>query len=110
MTSPFPFAQAKVKPCVSWHPHQSLCSYANATEAPHPLVQCALALSFSLVINGVPWSEVVVGRGFPSFLYLTLLPSLQMLLHRVTQLQHIKIPRMDAARALPQLRHRNSPG
>lgn len=82
---------------------------------PFPLVQVSLAhecapthahTPHSLIgLHWLSWSEVEVGRGFASFLYLALLPSLLTPLHHPSSwLQHTSIPRLATARALPQLR------
>lgn len=104
-TGPFPSIKAKVNPA-SFDIFNS--PYAGATEAPHPLARArarARTHTHTRLIghHWVSCCEVKVGRGFASFLYLVLLPSLLMLLHHSPWLRHTRIPWLAAARALPQL-------
>lgn len=111
VTGPFPSVMTKVNPApfaILTMPH------AGATVAPPPLAQVSLAhacartqahTSHSLIgHHWVSWSEAG-GRGFASFLYLALLPSLLPPFHHPSPWpQHTSIPRPATARALPQLR------
>lgn len=71
---------------------------------------CARALTL-LGYQWVPWSEVVVGREFTSFLYLTLSPSQP---PDAAPSRYSAAAHKDSAdgrcRALPQLRYGNLPG